>query len=284
MIYSNMKRLFFVVALVVCCAFASAQPFVPSSYEFAGETVMFNTSERYERMDRELLAFTYAHQNSILILKRSEKYFSVVVPILKEYGIPEDLKYLMAIESNLDPRAVSSAGAAGLWQFTKATAQTYGLEVNSNVDERYNIEKETIAACGYFKKAYEKFGNWTTVAASYNAGLAGIENRLESQNQTNAIDLWMTTETTRYIYRLMAAKMLFENPAAFGFGVRERYPILRVRETIEINDSNVDLVALAEKYGLGYAELRRANMWMMDTRLTNSSRKTYKVIIPYAGQ
>ena len=279
-----MKRLFFVVLLVICCAFASAQPFVPSSYVFAGETVVFNTSERYERIDRELLAFTYAHQNSILILKRSERYFSVVVPILKEYGIPEDLKYLMAIESNLDPRAVSSAGAAGLWQFTKATAQNYGLEVNANVDERYNIEKETIAACKYFKKAYERFGNWTTVAASYNAGMAGIGNRLESQHQTNAIDLWMTTETTRYIYRLIAAKMLFENPSAFGFDVRERYPALRVRETIEVNGSNVDLVALAEKYGLGYAELRRANMWMMDTKLTNSSQKTYKVIIPFAGQ
>lgn len=284
MIYNSMRRLFFVVSLVVCCAVASAQPFVPPSYEFAGETVLLNTSERYERMDRELLAFTYAHQNSILILKRSERYFSMVVPILKEYGIPEDLKYLMVIESNLDPRAVSTAGAAGLWQFTKGTAQTYGLEVNSNVDERYNIEKETVAACKYFKKAYERFGNWTTVAASYNAGVAGIGNRLESQHQTNAINLWMPTETTRYIYRLMAVKMLFENPSAFGFDVKERYPVLRVRETVEINDSNVDLVALAEEYGLGYAELRRANMWMMDTRLTNSSRKTYKVIIPYAGQ
>lgn len=279
-----MKRLILVVFLVACSAAASAQPHVPSSYVFAGETVLFNTSERYERMDRELLAFTYSHQNSILILKRSERYFSIVVPILKEYGIPEDLKYLMAIESNLDPRAVSTAGAAGLWQFTKGTAQTYGLEVNSNVDERYNIEKETVAACQYFKKAYERFGNWTTVAASYNAGIAGIGNRLESQHQTNAIDLWMTTETTRYIYRLMAAKMLFENPASFGFEFKERYPVLRVRETVEINDSNVDLVALAEKYGLGYAELRRANMWMMDTKLTNSAQKTYKVIIPYAGQ
>mgnify|MGYP003311307105 FL=1 len=284
MIYNSMRRLFFVVSLVVCCVVASAQPFVPPSYEFAGETVLLNTSERYERMDRELLAFTYAHQNSILILKRSERYFSMVVPILKEYGIPEDLKYLMVIESNLDPRAVSTAGAAGLWQITKGTAQTYGLEVNSNVDERYNIEKETVAACKYFKKAYERFGNWTTVAASYNAGVAGIGNRLESQHQTNAINLWMPTETTRYIYRLMAVKMLFENPAAFGFEIRERYPLLKVRETVEINDSNVDLIALAEKYGLNYAELRRANMWMMDTRLTNSSRKTYKVIIPYAGQ
>ena len=278
-----MKR-FLVVLFLLTSLYASAQPGVPSFYVFAGDTVRFDTYERYERMDRELLAFTYTHQTSILMLKRSARYFAMVTPILKANGIPEDLKYLMVIESNLDPRAVSSAGAAGLWQFTKATAQNYGLEVNANVDERYNIEKETEAACKYFRKAYDRFGNWMTVAASYNAGLAGIGNRLESQKQDNALNLWLTTETSRYMYRLMAAKMMFENPAAFGFTVTERYPLLKVRKTITVSDSNVDLVALATEYGLSYAELRRANMWIMDTKLLNSSGKSYKVIIPAAGQ
>lgn len=279
-----MKKFLTISLFLLICRSVFCQPEVPSSYVFAGETIKFNTTERYERMDRELLAFTYTHQTSILMLKRSESFFAMVTPILKKNGIPEDLKYLMVIESNLDPRAVSTAGAAGLWQFTKGTAQTYGLEVNANVDERYNIEKETEAACKYFKKAYDRYGNWMTVAASYNAGLAGISSRLESQKQTNALELWMTVETTRYMYRLMAAKMMFEDPASFGFSVPEKYPLQKVKKTITVSDSNIDLVALAAEYGLSYAELRRANMWLLDTKLTNSSKKTYTIIIPDAGQ
>ena len=277
-------RIILLAAPIFFCSVLSAQPRVPAYCVFAGDTVRFNTTERYERMDRELLAFTYTHQTSILMLKRSERYFAMVTPILKSNGIPEDLKYLMVIESNLDPRAVSSSGAAGLWQFTKGTAQNYSLEVNSNVDERYNIEKETEAACKYFRKAYERYGNWMTVAASYNAGLAGISSRLESQGQENALELWMTVETTRYMYRLMAAKMMFENPAAFGFDVPERYPLFRERKRIQVSGSNVDLVALASEYGLSYAELRRANMWLLGTKLTNSAGKTYELIIPLSGQ
>ena len=172
-----MKRTLFSLAITLLSfALASAQthyaqeflhkqpPRVPDYMAFAGDTIRFDRSDYFERMDRELVSFTYMHTNTTLMLKKSQRYFSIVVPILKKEGIPEDLKYLMAIESNLDPKALSSAGAAGLWQFTKATAQTYGLEVTAEVDERYNIEKETLAACKYLKTAYDKYGDLPNVA------------------------------------------------------------------------------------------------------------------------
>ena len=141
-----------------------AAPSVPAYVVFAGDTVRFDRPDFYERMDRELISFTYMHTNTTLMLKRSQRYFTIVEPILREQGVPEDFKYLMAIESNLDPKALSSAGAAGLWQIMKSTGQSHGLEANSEVDERYNVEKETVAACEYFKEAYGKFGDWITAA------------------------------------------------------------------------------------------------------------------------
>lgn len=257
-------------------------PQVPVFSVFAGDTIRFDRPDFRERMDRELISFTYMHTNTTLMLKRSRRYFEIVVPILRREGIPEDLKYLMAIESNLDPKAVSSAGAAGLWQFTRATAQTYGLECNSEVDERYHIEKETVAACKFFKDAFAKYGNWMTVAASYNAGQAGISRRLTDQRQTNALELWLPEETARYMFRLLAAKMLFEHPAAFGFDVpeNERYPYVAPRETVTVSEPVPSLVDFAEKHGTTYARLKEANLWLRDNKLTNKSRKTYQILIP----
>lgn len=257
-------------------------PQVPVYSVFAGDTIRFDRPDFRERMDRELISFTYMHTNTTLMLKRSRRYFEIVVPILRREGIPEDLKYLMAIESNLDPKAVSSAGAAGLWQFTRATAQTYGLECNSEVDERYHIEKETVAACKFFKDALAKYGNWMTVAASYNAGQAGLSRRLTDQRQTNALELWLPEETARYMFRLLAAKMLFEHPAAFGFDVpeNERYPYVAPRETVTVSEPVSSLVDFAEKHGTTYGRLKEANLWLRDNKLTNKSRKTYQILIP----
>ena len=258
----------------------NVSPSVPEYVVFAGDTIRFDTEEKYERMDRELITFSYMHTNSTLMLKRSERIFSKVVPILKERGLPEDLKYLMAIESNLDPKALSSAKAAGLWQFMKGTATQYGLEVTEEVDERYHIEKETVAACKFLKESYARYHEWMTVAASYNAGQAGISKRLADQHQDSAMDLWMFEETTRYMYRILACKMMFENPEAFGFDVKDRYPVIPDKKVVEVSSSDVDLVKLAEDNGVTYAELKRANLWLRGSKLTNKAGKTYKVVIP----
>ena len=289
-----MKRILSSILVITISAAAFAQthyaqeflhkqpPRVPDYVAFAGDTIRFDRSDYFERMDRELVSFTYMHTNTTLMLKKSERYFSQIVPILKREGIPEDLKYLMAIESNLDPKALSSAGAAGLWQFTKATAQTYGLEVTAEVDERYNIEKETLAACKYLKSAYEKYGDWMTVAASYNAGQAGISRRLSDQKQKTALELWLPEETARYMYRLLAVKMLFENPTLFGFYVdaNDMYPYYPPKETVNVSGTISSLVDFAISHGTTYRKLKEANLWLRDSKLTVKPGKTYNIIIP----
>jgi len=270
-------------AFAVLSISVSAQnsvPSVPSSVVFAGQTVLLDSEDRYERMDRELIAFSYTHTISTLMLKRSGKYFPIVEPILKECGLPDDLKYLMVIESNLDPKAYSSAGAAGLWQFTKTTAKEYGLEIRDGVDERYNIEKETRAACRFLSKAFDKYGDWMTVAASYNAGQGGISKRLEDQHQSKAMDLWLVEETSRYMFRLLAVKMLFENPASFGFNVTDRYPYVPDKEVVSVSGTIDSLVTFAEDHGVTYAQLKAANLWLRGTRLDNKEARTYEIKIP----
>ena len=258
---------------------ASAPP-VPSFVVFCGDTIRFDTQEKYERMDRELLAFTYMHTTTTLMLKRSSRCFAEVMPTLKNKGVPEDFKYLMVIESNLDPKSVSVAGAADLWQFTRATAQEFGLEVNSEVDERYHNAKETEAACDYILRAYAKFGDWATVAASYNCGIGGMSKRVEEQGQKSFFNLLLPEETTRYVYRILAAKMLFENPMAFGFEVSERYPLIMPRQTVTVSEPIPSLVEFAARYGVTYAALKRANLWLRSDRLTNKSNRTYSIAIP----
>ena len=257
-------------------------PAVPAQMTFAGEVIRFDRPDLIERMDRELISFTYMHGNTTLMLKRSKRYFNLVTPILRKYGIPEDLKYLMAIESNLDPKAVSKAGAAGLWQFMKGTAHSYGLEVTSEVDERYHAEKATAAACRYLKEALGKYGDWMTVAASYNAGQGGISKRREDQRQKKAFDLWLPEETSRYMFRILAAKMLFENPELFGYRIPDDgfYPEFEIRHRVEVSGPVPSLVEMAAQYGTTYARLKEANLWLRDNKLTNKAGKGYTILIP----
>ena len=257
-------------------------PRVPAFIVFAGDTIRFDRADLYERMDRELIAFTYSHTNTLLMLKRSGRIFPQVEPILAANGVPDDLKYLMAIESNLSETAVSVAGAAGLWQFMKEVGREYGLEVSLTVDERYNLKKETEAACAYLKKSYAKFGDWMTVAASYNGGINGVTRRLENQQQRHALDLHLVEETSRYMFRILVAKMLFEDPALFGFSREDAglYPYFPPSRTVVISSSIDDLAEFAGRYGLTYAQLRRANPWLRDIRLSAGRGRQYEIIIP----
>ena len=255
-------------------------PRVPAFIEFAGQTYRFDRPDLYERMDRELINFTYAHTNSTLMLKRAERIFRLVVPILQKNGVPEDLKYLMAIESNLDPKSVSTAGAAGLWQFLKGTGRNYGLEVTDEVDERYHIVKSTEAACKYLKEAYAKYGDWMTVAASYNAGQGGISQRIANQRQKKAMDLFLPAETSRYMFRILTAKYFFENPEEFGFHVEDAYVYPEVKETVTVSSAIPNLTDFAEEHGTTYYFLKEANLWLRSDKLTNKSAKTYRIDIP----
>lgn len=256
-------------------------PNVPSQVTFAGETVDLRRYDRRERMDREQTAFTYMHSTTMLMIKRANRYFPIIEPILKANGIPDDFKYLMVIESNLNPLARSPAGAAGLWQFMESTGREYGLEVNKNIDERYHVIKATEAACRYLKKAYAKYGDWLTVAASYNAGQGRISTELEKQLAGNALDLWLNDETSRYMYRILAAKELFASPRKYGFLIKKEqlYPPIPYRE-VQVDSTVNDLAAFARSYGITYAQLKDANPWLRDRFLENKSGRIYKLHIP----
>lgn len=262
--------------------FCAVSPELPGEITFAGEKILLTAQDRRERLDREILAFTYSHINTLLQLKRANRLFPIVEPILKECGIPDDFKYLMIIESNGDIYAKSTVGACGLWQFMDNTARGYGLEVGKHVDERYHIEKATRAACAYLKESYDEFGDWLTVAATYNAGRAGISKRIEKQKEQKAIDLQLVPETSRYIFRLLAAKTIFSNPVNFGFTIKNRdlYPPLPIAKTLTISTDVPCWADIAKKHGLTFMQLREANPWIRETEMPNKTGKRYEVLIP----
>ena len=191
-------------------------PDFPDSFTFAGEEVPLRNFEVRERLDREIVVNTYWHSSTILMVKRAKRWLPVIEPILKEEGVPDDFKYIAMIESNLT-NAVSPKGAKGFWQFLKYTGEKHGLEINKCVDEGYHIEKSTKAACSYLKNAYEMFGSWTLAAASYNMGEAGVEKQLERQKADNYYNLVLSDETSRYIFRAIAAKIIINDPEKYGF-------------------------------------------------------------------
>lgn len=256
---------------------------IPSKVTFAGEEIALDRYDMHERYDREINSFTYLHSTTLLLIKKANRYFPVIEPILKENGIPDDFKYLAVIESSLNHRAISPAGAAGLWQFMPKTAPSYGLEVSSEVDERYSIEKSTQAACRYLKEAHNKYGSWSSVALSYNAGQGRISGELEKQQAEDSLDLWLVEETTRYYYRMLAIKQIFENVPKYGFilTAKELYkPIEFTR--VEVKQSIPDLAAFAKEKGLTYAQLKDFNSWLRDRKLTISpkSQSSYTLLIP----
>lgn len=256
-------------------------PTVPSQISFAGQDVDLLRYDHRERMDRELMSFTYMHSTTMLTIKRANRYFPVIEPILKANGIPDDFKYLAVIESALNPLAKSPAGAAGLWQFMSGTGREFGLEVNSNIDERYHVEKETRAACKYLKEAYAKYGNWLCVAAAYNAGQGRISTQLQKQMVSQAADLWLVEETSRYMFRLLAAKAVISNPQRYGFLLKREhlYPAIPYTE-VTVTTGIDNLAQFAKNKGITYAQLKDANPWLRDTSLMNKSGRTYILKIP----
>jgi len=256
---------------------------VPPSVQFAGEDIDLGRYDMHERFDREINGFTYLHSTTLLLIKKANRFFPIIEPILKENGIPDDFKYLAVIESSLNHRAVSPAGAAGLWQFMPKTAPSYGLEVSSEVDERYSVEKSTVAACKYFKQAYAKYGSWASVALSYNAGQGRISGELDKQQADDGLDLWLVDETTRYYFRMLAVKQIFENPSKYGFVLTDKdlYKPIEFK-SINVTQSIADLASFAKDNGVTYAQLKDFNTWLRDRKLTISakSQNTYTILIP----
>lgn len=256
-------------------------PSVPRKVKFADQDIDLDRIDMAERLDRELTAIAYTHGNTLLTIKRANRYFPQIAPILIKNGVPTDLLYLACIESSMNPTAVSGAKAAGLWQFMPATGREYGLEINDYVDERFNVEKATEAACRYLKAAYKKYGNWESAAAAYNGGMGRISNELTAQQAETAYDLQLAEETSRYMFRLLAMKMIMENPAKFGFRLSadQLYQPIDC-EIVEVSEPIDDWATWAIDHGINYMILRNANPWIRAKSLPNTSGKTYQVAIP----
>jgi hypothetical protein len=256
-------------------------PPIPDRLSFAGEEVPLQNFDVLESLDRELMVNAYFQSQTMRYLKLAPRYFEIIVPILKEQGIPEDFKYLAMAESGFDAKALSPAGAAGIWQFLKETGKQYGLEINAEVDERYHVEKATLAACKYLKAGYAKYKNWTTVAAAYNAGVAGVERQLNRQREASYYNLMMSDETNRYVFRILSFKTIFEAPEKYGFRVddADKYPSIPF-EIVKVNGPIASLADFAKNNKTNYKLLKMFNPWLRDTLLKNELRKSYEIKIP----
>ena len=258
-------------------------PKIPNNISIFGEGVPLENFEVYERVDREIIVNTYWHSSTILAIKRAARWFPVIEPILKQNNIPDDFKYLAVVESNLE-NVVSPAGATGYWQFIKSASKQYGLEVSDEVDERYDMEKSTQAACKYLNTAYEMFGNWTMSASSYNAGMNGIDKWSGLQKTTNYWNLVLGSETSRYVSRIIAVKLILESPAAYGYDIKpeELYQPLKYKE-VDLSTSVTDFADYASSLGINYKILKLYNPWLRDTALKNKSGIVYKIKVPEEG-
>ncbi|MDO9512679.1 MAG: lytic transglycosylase domain-containing protein [Bacteroidales bacterium] len=248
---------------------------LPRKIDFAGESVPLNLFYVREALDRELTINTYWQSQSILLFKRAHRYFSMIEPILKKNGIPDDFKYIVLVESGF-LHQVSPAGAAGYWQFLKETAKEYQLEVSEQIDERYDPEKSTQAASKYFKKAYMRYNSWTLTAASFNGGTTRMDRIVKSQKTDNYYEMFMNAETSRYLFRILAMKIVFENPEKYGYKIRkdQMYPVIKTKN---IDFAGGSLVTLSQKHGISYRLLREVNPWISDTILSTGRIYTLKI-------
>lgn len=256
-------------------------PKVPDSITFCGELVPVQYIDVYESLQKELIVNNYYHSQTLQIILRSGRYFPVIEKILQEYDLPDDLKYIAAAESAL-LNATSPAKAVGFWQILSVTAKEYGLEVNDEVDERYSIEKSTEFAAKYLQKAYEKYGSWAMAVASYNRGMTGIQRQINRQEKDVYYDLLLNSETARYVYRMIALKLILTNPQEYGFCITpaEYYHPYKTKE-IKVNSSISSMSEFATEHHTNYKILKLLNPWLRETRLTNSRQKEYVIKVPH---
>lgn len=256
-------------------------PAIPIKLIFAGEKVPLENYDTRESLAEDLSVTMYMHSRTMNSMRNTKRYFAMIEPLLEQAQIPADFKYLAIAESNLNPEAYSYAKAAGLWQILATTGKEHGLEINSTVDERYNVEKSTAVAIKYLKRAKKRFGSWTMAAASYNVGMAGLARRAKSQQESNYYDIFLPTETMRYVFRILTFKIIDKNPTYYGFKLTEKdYFSVYDYEIVNVTGRNIDWTALAKKHNTNYKLLRELNPWIRNYSHPNSSNKTYKVKIP----
>jgi membrane-bound lytic murein transglycosylase D len=256
---------------------------LPVNVSFAGEKMPLGNFDTRESLEREILISAYRHSSTIIILKRANRYLPIIGKILARNNIPDDFKYLVAAESEY-ANTVSPAGATGFWQIMPETGREDGMEINNVVDERYDVEKSTEFACRYFLKSYEKYGNWTLAAASYNGGRAALDEQMRIQKESNYYDLLLAEETARYIFRAVAYKLIITDPENFGFTLdrSELYPELEYLE-VKVDTAVTDFSSFAKNFGTNYKMLKFLNPWLRKPYFTPKTDKEYSIKIPVKG-
>ncbi|HUH74804.1 MAG TPA: lytic transglycosylase domain-containing protein [Chitinophagales bacterium] len=259
---------------------SGAAPKIPIKLDFAGETVPLKDIEVRERLDREIIVNTFRHSSTLLLMKKANQWTPTLTKILKEQGIPEDFVYLSMAESDLS-QVSSPSNASGFWQFLKPTGIQYGLIVNDEVDQRFDIEKSTYAACRYLKDSYDKLGSWTLAAAGYNMGMAGVGRQADQQGSNNYYDLYLNTETSRYVFRILALKLIHQNPSHFDYLISssDLYEPYKYKE-IRVSGAVNSWIDFAKQNGTSYKEIRRHNPWIRSTSMRNIAGNTFVVKIP----
>lgn len=256
---------------------------IPNKIEFAGEKVPVTDFDVYESLDRELSINVYWQSQTLLFIKRANRFFPIIEPILKKYNIPDDFKYMAVAESGLT-NTTASTGATGYWQFLESTAKEYGLEINDEVDERYNIEKSTEAACKFLNKSFDKYKNWTLAAASFNFGRNNLNKQINRQKAYNYYDLVLGDETSRYVFRIIAIKMILSNPHKYGFNVKQKDLYQTIPSyKVTVDSSVTDFTQFAQQFSINYKILKIFNPWLRENYLTNKNKNTYKIVIPKKG-
>lgn len=254
-------------------------PQLPLEMEFCGEKINLEDEDIRERLDREILVNAFYQSATLQSLKRANRFFPEIEKILKANGIPDDMKYLAVIESGL-VQAVSPAGAQGFWQFMPKTAKEYDLLINGEVDERLNIEKSTKAACDYLNYANDTLKNWVSAAASYNRGIGGVRSDMRWQGTNNYFDTYMNSETGRYVFRILAVKLIFENPEAYGYNIRdvELYEPFKTK-SVTVSKTINNLAEWALEKGINYKILIKLNPWLLTNKLI-VKKKSFKIKLP----
>lgn len=255
-------------------------PILPDTLYFAGERVPLNIYYVHESLDRELMVNMYWHSNILLCMKRAGRFFPIIEPILKKNGIPDDFKYLCVIESGLQ-NVTSSAKAQGYWQFVRSTGERYGLTINDDIDMRNHIEASTEAACRYLKDLKQRFGSWTSAAAAYNCGEGGLSRRFRLESINNYYDVRLNPETARYIYRILAIKLIMQHPQDYGIYIRhcDLYHTIPTQNAT-LSGQDIDLYEFARQHNCSYKMLRELNPWLINEKIKNKDDQTFTVKLP----
>ncbi|MCB2189456.1 MAG: transglycosylase SLT domain-containing protein [Deltaproteobacteria bacterium] len=254
-------------------------PAAPDEMTLCGEKVPLDDPFVYEAFDREFQIAVHDQAQVVMWLKRAHRYFPYFEKRLKEKGLPDDLKYLAVAESSLLHQVCSVAGAAGTWQFMPRTGKSYGLRVDDWVDERRNPHKSTDAALEYLQKIHDQFNSWTLAMAAYNCGENRVEDSMAEQGTKDYYQLWLPQETMRYIYRILAAKVVLANPSKYGYVLSPRQlyePLQGDLVTFRLG-SSMHLKVVAQAAGVSWKRLRDMNPEIIDFTIP---RGEYTLLVP----